>query len=47
MPAEAQFVAMGVYSSGPDPYLWLVPFGVAIAWIGIEARLAIGLAAYF
>ncbi len=30
-----------------DPYLWLVPFGIAIAWIGIDARPAIGVATYF
>jgi hypothetical protein len=34
-------------SYGTDPYLWLVPFGIAIAWIGIDARPAIGLATYF
>ncbi len=33
--------------AGADSYLWLVPFGIAIAWIGIDARPAIGLAAYF
>jgi hypothetical protein len=48
VPAVAQWVAMHAVSfSQPDPYLWLVPFGVAIAWIGIDARPAIGLAAGF
>ena len=33
--------------SGHDFYLWLVPFGIAIAWIGVDARPAIGVATYF
>jgi hypothetical protein len=48
--AEYQWVA-GLLAnqpvSGPDPYSWLVPFGIAIFWIGIDARPAIGVATYF
>jgi hypothetical protein len=30
----------------PDPYLWLVPLAVVVAWIGIDARPAVALAVY-
>jgi hypothetical protein len=44
--AMADFLSLQPNPSGPDAYLWLVPFGVAIAWIGFDARPAVGLAAY-
>jgi len=30
-----------------DHYLWLVPIGLAVVWIGIDARPAVALALYF
>ena len=34
-------------SFSPAPYLWLAPFGIAIAWIAIDARPVMGVATYF
>jgi hypothetical protein len=48
--AEYQAVASLLASrpfAGNHPYLWLVPFGIATAWIGIDARPVIGVASYF
>ena len=33
--------------NGPDPYLWLVPIAVAVAWIGVDARPAAGMSFCF
>jgi hypothetical protein len=43
----AEMLAGHPLITGSGPYPWLVPFGIAIAWIGIDARPAIGVASYF
>jgi hypothetical protein len=39
--------ALNMFPLAPDPYLWLVPLAVVVAWFGVDARPAVALAVYF